>query len=191
MLLPQRPYVTSGSLREQLTYPLTPNDAEVSDEHLVELLRFVHLGHLVEETQTAARANIMSRRFDENDEAARLEQQRIPLASADPARYADRTATTSAGSVGLRRRSGSAGGRESLLSPSEREISAADGLESAYTTALSACEPWGDVLSVGEFVRSVWMCPLLPCSRHICYRRNATAGIHPIVRRAPGRCDHG
>merc|ERR1719424_1616536 len=42
--LPQRPYCTLGSLRDQLTYPLTSINHE--DQELLEILRTVRLGNL-------------------------------------------------------------------------------------------------------------------------------------------------
>lgn len=43
--LPQRSYLTYGTLREQITYP--DSECLKDDSHLVELLRLVHLEHLI------------------------------------------------------------------------------------------------------------------------------------------------
>jgi len=49
--IPQRPYLTTGTLRDQVTYPLAENQVRrrgVTDAQLLEVLKEVHLGHLVE-----------------------------------------------------------------------------------------------------------------------------------------------
>mmetsp|Transcript_14133 Transcript_14133/g.56885 ORF Transcript_14133/g.56885 Transcript_14133/m.56885 type:complete len:408 (+) Transcript_14133:754-1977(+) len=48
LFLPQRPYCTLGSLREQLTYPIRPEDANVDDKELQDVLNRVDLGSLPE-----------------------------------------------------------------------------------------------------------------------------------------------
>jgi ABC-type uncharacterized transport system fused permease/ATPase subunit len=45
--LPQRPYITLGTLREQLIYPHNPNEQNKPDDQLIELLRMVGLIHLM------------------------------------------------------------------------------------------------------------------------------------------------
>lgn len=49
--VPQKPYLALGSFRDQVIYPDTREDAlekGVDDERLMELLKVVHLGYLVE-----------------------------------------------------------------------------------------------------------------------------------------------
>ncbi len=46
MFLPQRPYMSLGTLRSQLLYPQA--NVEISDEKLLEILRHVNLGDLIE-----------------------------------------------------------------------------------------------------------------------------------------------
>ncbi|CAE8635527.1 unnamed protein product [Polarella glacialis] len=48
--LPQKPYNVYGTLRDQLTYPRTPEDLQIDDGKMAELLRSVDLGHLLEST---------------------------------------------------------------------------------------------------------------------------------------------
>jgi len=48
LFLPQRPYCTLGSLREQLTYPIRPEAANVDDQDLQDVLNRVDLGSLPE-----------------------------------------------------------------------------------------------------------------------------------------------
>ena len=45
--LPQRPYITLGTLRQQLIYPHQPTQQEKTDDELIELLRMVGLIHLM------------------------------------------------------------------------------------------------------------------------------------------------
>ena len=45
--LPQCPYITLGTLREQLLYPHGPNEQTKSDNEHIELLRVVGLIHLM------------------------------------------------------------------------------------------------------------------------------------------------
>jgi len=48
LFVPQKPYCTLGSLREQLTYPTRPTDVGLSDEELQDILVRVDLASLVE-----------------------------------------------------------------------------------------------------------------------------------------------
>jgi ABC-type uncharacterized transport system fused permease/ATPase subunit len=47
--LPQRPYLFPGSLRQQVVYPASRAAALFDDGRIEELIRFVELGHLVDE----------------------------------------------------------------------------------------------------------------------------------------------
>jgi len=47
MFVPQRQYVTHGSLREQILYPDRPSEQKVSDEELVRILIRLDLAHLL------------------------------------------------------------------------------------------------------------------------------------------------
>jgi len=49
--IPQRPYLPSGTLRDQIIYPDTKADMKkkgVNDEHIFDLLDIVGLTHIVE-----------------------------------------------------------------------------------------------------------------------------------------------
>ena len=46
--VPQRPYITHGSLRQQILYPHEESQQEQSDERLGEILASVGLGYLVQ-----------------------------------------------------------------------------------------------------------------------------------------------
>lgn len=49
LFLPQRPYCSLGSLREQLTYPSPPDEVNIADEELLEILARVQLYSLAEQ----------------------------------------------------------------------------------------------------------------------------------------------
>ncbi|RKP07988.1 ABC transporter transmembrane region 2-domain-containing protein [Thamnocephalis sphaerospora] len=49
--IPQRPYLSLGTLRDQIIYPHTPADMQargITDDDLLEILKIVQLGHVVE-----------------------------------------------------------------------------------------------------------------------------------------------
>lgn len=73
MFLPQRPYATLGTLRQQLVYPRTLEDwrGEHSDEPLLSALRVVQLGRL---------ADSLDELRDWGDELSLGEQQRLAFA---------------------------------------------------------------------------------------------------------------
>ena len=48
LFIPQKPYMTLGTLREQLCYPQQPDPALFSDDHLRSVLELVKLGDLVQ-----------------------------------------------------------------------------------------------------------------------------------------------
>ena len=48
LFIPQKPYMTLGTLREQLCYPQPPDPALFSDDHLRSVLELVNLGVLVQ-----------------------------------------------------------------------------------------------------------------------------------------------
>ncbi len=48
LFIPQKPYMTLGTLREQLCYPQRPDPALFSDDHLRSVLELVNLGALVQ-----------------------------------------------------------------------------------------------------------------------------------------------
>ena len=48
LFIPQKPYMTLGTLREQLCYPQQPDPALFSDHHLRSVLELVKLGDLVQ-----------------------------------------------------------------------------------------------------------------------------------------------
>ncbi|KKZ14882.1 MAG: ABC transporter ATP-binding protein [Candidatus Synechococcus spongiarum 142] len=48
LFIPQKPYMTLGTLREQLCYPQQPDPALFSDDHLRSVLELVNLGVLVQ-----------------------------------------------------------------------------------------------------------------------------------------------
>lgn len=48
LFIPQKPYMTLGTLREQLCYPQQPDPALFSDDHLRSVLELVNLGELVQ-----------------------------------------------------------------------------------------------------------------------------------------------
>lgn len=48
IFLPQAPYVTYGTLREQLVYPLKSTASQVSDADIVRVLKLARLDHIVE-----------------------------------------------------------------------------------------------------------------------------------------------
>ena len=48
LFIPQKPYMTLGTLREQLCYPQQPDPALFSDDHLRSVLELVNLGALVQ-----------------------------------------------------------------------------------------------------------------------------------------------
>ena len=48
LFIPQKPYMTLGTLREQLCYPQPPDPALFSDDHLRSVLELVNLGELVQ-----------------------------------------------------------------------------------------------------------------------------------------------
>ena len=48
LFIPQKPYMTLGTLREQLCYPQQPDPALFSDDHLRSVLELVNLGSLVQ-----------------------------------------------------------------------------------------------------------------------------------------------
>ena len=77
MFLPQRPYCTLGSLRQQLVYPLTVDEwaRESSDEALLRALRQVQLGRLADGGAAA-----LDRVRDWGDELSLGEQQRLAFA---------------------------------------------------------------------------------------------------------------
>lgn len=47
-LIPQRPYMCPGTLRDQIIYPHITNQALLNDEQLIEILRNVELEYLVQ-----------------------------------------------------------------------------------------------------------------------------------------------
>lgn len=61
MFLPQRPYCTLGTLREQLTYPAKPDVLNVSDAKLLEILAQVDLLSLAVRFDSELRPLFMSR----------------------------------------------------------------------------------------------------------------------------------
>ncbi|MCY4055271.1 MAG: ABC transporter ATP-binding protein/permease [Cyanobacteria bacterium MAG CAR4_bin_6] len=48
LFIPQKPYMTLGTLREQLCYPQQPDPALFSDDHLRSVLELVNLGTLIQ-----------------------------------------------------------------------------------------------------------------------------------------------
>ena len=72
--LPQRPYLVSGSLREQVTYPSTPGPA--ADDRVLDCLRRVHLEKLV--ANSAKGLDLVH--FDWTDVLSGGEKQRLGLA---------------------------------------------------------------------------------------------------------------
>lgn len=72
--VPQRPYLVSGSLREQVTYPLTPGPA--ADEAVRDCLRRVHLDKL----DTHSPAGLATAHHDWADVLSGGEKQRLGLA---------------------------------------------------------------------------------------------------------------
>mmetsp|Transcript_22716 Transcript_22716/g.37562 ORF Transcript_22716/g.37562 Transcript_22716/m.37562 type:complete len:710 (+) Transcript_22716:40-2169(+) len=76
MFLPQRPYCTLGSLRQQLIYPLTEESAgERNDEMLLEALRTVQLARLAERGAAG-----LDEVRDWGDQLSLGEQQRLAFA---------------------------------------------------------------------------------------------------------------
>ena len=151
--------IAAGTLREQLTYPLTPGDAAVSDTELEALLRFVGLGHLLfvgstpaDGTRTPTRASRASR-FDPNDEAASLAAGNVPTVTADPAIIGHGDDVDASG---VRRR------RRSIYQPLLHGLLAvqAHSPSGAHSAALDAVEPWADILSVGSFACAALQVPL-------------------------------
>lgn len=47
-LIPQRPYMCPGNLRDQIIYPHTKDEVTVSDEELMEILQQVELCHIIQ-----------------------------------------------------------------------------------------------------------------------------------------------
>lgn len=72
--LPQRPYLVSGSLRDQVTYPSTPGPS--ADDQVMDCLRRVHLEKLV----TNAQAGLDVVHYDWTDVLSGGEKQRLGLA---------------------------------------------------------------------------------------------------------------
>jgi len=72
--VPQRPYLVSGSLREQVTYPSTPGPS--ADDQVLDCLRRVHLDKLV--ANSPAGLNLVH--YDWTDVLSGGEKQRLGLA---------------------------------------------------------------------------------------------------------------
>jgi len=71
--VPQKPYLVSGTLRDQILYPLSPTTAD--DERILECLSVVGLSKLVSESQ-----GLNIRHFDWADVLSGGEKQRVGLA---------------------------------------------------------------------------------------------------------------
>ena len=81
--LPQRPYCTLGTLREQLIYPMRPGDpgaARFTDEALLELLQKVRLPKLAERLADADGGNGLGSERDWSAMLSLGEQQRLGFA---------------------------------------------------------------------------------------------------------------
>lgn len=160
--------MAAGTLREQLTYPMTPAEAGVGDQELVRLLHLVGLGHLlaagfgdaarfssVGAPGAAGRQSIVSR-FEAGDEAAALAARHIAVASADEVVLRAQRQQSHGTDGGLRRRYGSSVGsagdhnmRAPLIGPATEAGSASGHDPSDVVPALDCVDSWADVLSVG------------------------------------------
>lgn len=77
--LPQRPYCTLGSLRDQITYPHR-KEGEPTDEQLLDLLRTVDLGALASLTGKGSEKRGLATTCDWSDILSLGEQQRLAFA---------------------------------------------------------------------------------------------------------------
>ena len=75
--VPQRPYVSVGTLREQITYPQASSALELPDETLRQLLARVELDHLIDEAASGAGLDAV---VDWSEVLSLGEQQRLGLA---------------------------------------------------------------------------------------------------------------
>jgi len=74
--VPQKPYLTLGSLADQITYPLSKCEAQLSTVDLHKLLDLVHLGHL----KSVAAASEGEELMQWEDKLSRGEQQCLAIA---------------------------------------------------------------------------------------------------------------
>ena len=77
MWLPQRPYLSQGSLRDQVVYPANTKKTRVDDEHVKECLRRAGLGKFIEGDYALG---LGMRHLEWNDVLSGGERQRIGFA---------------------------------------------------------------------------------------------------------------
>ena len=83
--IPQRPYLSLGTLREQLIYPHTPEQAQaagVGDDAIVQLMHDVQLQHLLQryESESAGTEHVLDTVADWTDVLSGGEKQRVGMA---------------------------------------------------------------------------------------------------------------